>query len=1696
MKSFTRKKCKLISSRMGKIGLAILMTVSCLSSSLVSNIQTASAASLKPEATVTVYKGLPVDLSETGLSDAHFYDMALDGNAAFCLDYELHANTGVSYARVETKTNSVYNSIYNFCLNDEELNTLLETTPGKWSLANQAAAQGIFWAYEEGISFTDYSGAGMSQTKSSAAKILSKVIAEVFPEINNAPSYFLNALAEDALNDSKSGKLYMYNSGRSGDQRLITKTPGSRYPTYDYDFLFETATASHTFENQVQITKTDADTNQTLQGAQFDFYRNGDKFATASTDANGIASATSEYTISRTATSDRYEYLITDAKSKYNLDSIEGLTKAEAQALAKADAKKKAEAAAKEAVNETKLEFYAIEVASRQKYWLNPLNTQTTTVTKTGSGSVNLGTLTNMRQKGRITLTKSDNETDNPLSQAVFKLYARSNIVHPDGKTGIIYSAGQEVATFPATDASGKTTLNNLYLGEYYVKEVSAPDLYILDTSAHNISLTDKGQNVEISVSTMTIANQHQTGKITLTKHDSETDKTVPGAVYTLYAKSKIYHPDGTGKELYNAGDKVADFPATSGNGTAVLEGLYLGEYTIKETKAPEGYLLSHEVYDVTLRYVGQDVTVSMASQKVTDTAVRGNVFFEKFDKNLYEGTDNAAIVDANQNGAQGDATREGALYGLYAAQDIVHKDTKTGVVTYNQIPGNIHEIILAKGTDLSVKNTRATEGSLIATARTDENGQIQFNHLYLGNYYIQEIEPSEGYLLDTTRYDVNIEYKGQTVAVVDTSKDVLEQVKKQGFEIFKLGHQAGTSGIGKPLSGVVFEIKLESDVQRMGWDKAPVYDRVTTNMGHAVTKDLPYGYYRVREVTPAPDYNTSIDFFVNITEDSRTPLNTVEANTNVIDEAYTSLLKVAKLDADSLKEIAIGGTEFRIKALEDVYVGDTLFKEGEYIGYWDRSLFPKYVDSWITNSDGYIYLQEKLGVGKYQLEEIHAPKPYALGIMVNGALINAPVEFTITNTGEHDKFENTNTDITYVTLKDTAVKGRLNIEKRGEVLVDFADGQFIYEEKGLPNAKFNVLADEDIMDPSGDGTILHKKGEVVATVTTNDEGFAQTDLLPLGKYRIEEVEAPFGMVLNGISQEVELTYEDETVPVVFDSATFTNERQKVKLDLTKYDLDDSHALAGAEMTLFANKDILNVYGEVIVTKGQAIQTALSHKNGEIIFDIDLPVSQAKQETDNDILDPDFSIGTDEDGYRVLGNEDALFFVKETKQPDGYISHYVKYMIDTAYEGQNRSHVTIVYDIYNEATQVDISKTDLTTGKDVIGAHLTWTDKETGEVVDSWITDGSEHRIKGSIVGRTYILTEIIPAEGYVTAESIEYTVQDTTDVQKVEMKDDHTKVEFTKTDIETGLRVAGAEFSIIPLKEDGTLDMESVFDNWITQADNPETEVDESVHFVERLPIGQYVLREKLGEEVKQLGYVTADDFVFEVKDTDKIQQVDLKEDFTHVTFTKVDVNGHFVPHATLQIVPIDKDGRLMMDSPLATWETEDKPYEIERIPIGYYALVEVKAPAGYVKAQPVLFEVKDTSDMQVIKMIDKQVEISKQDITTGKELPGAELIITDEYSGQVIDKWISGDKTHFVSGLEEGKTYILTEITAPKGYYVAESIEFTVTNDKVNQKVIMKDAPITKIETGDTTDASIYGAFIILALAGLVAQRKKREE
>lgn len=1715
---------------------------------------------------------LTIDMSNTLLNGtAHINTIQLDGTTAFCLDPGLRLSTGYRYARTQTIINSDYNRVWNYFVYDGggwNNTTISYAQPIFWCLAKgiptshvSAYAAVMQKTYEAkfGNSGVGTGGTGAIDFQSIAKKALtyanvagtlyiytygtSSVQRLITTEPGTPPSfhtYSVERTGQYTANNSVSVQL------TKTDSETGTKLEGVTIDFYRDNVKGGSATtnasgvAAYTFSDSV--TKTDTvkkyymtgydhlslPNQQKVNAAYPNYYHSKSAAENAATaEAEKLAQQSAEEAADKI--SHTYKCVETGSRTGYYLDPskttvIKNLTgsgtvsmsltnvlqkgnvtiiKKDSQTnqsvagavygiyangnITHPDGKTgtlytggelvktmpKTDANGQSTVTGLPLgNYYVQEIAATKNYLKDP-NRYYFSLTYAGQNqSVTTANVTvnEDRQPGKITIVKTDADTNHVLKDAVFQLYAKNDILYPDGKSGVKYHAGDLIATFPATDAHGQTSLDNLYLGDYYVKEVTAPHLYVLDASAKNISLTYAGQDVQVSVVTKTITNDHATGKITITKCDSETDQSVPGGIYKLYAAQNIYHPDGKTGLLYAKDALIAAFPATDNYGQSLIDDLYMGQYYILESKAPDGYVLSHERYDVSIEYAGQNVPVVLRSQKVTDHVQRGTISFVKEDKELYNRTADASITDANRDRAQGDATRAGATYGLYARNDIVHKDTKTGVIQYNSEAGNINELILSKGTDLNVMARKAAAGTLLATAKTDVNGEIQFDHLYLGDYYIKEIEPSEGYLLDKTEYDVSLTYAGQNVEVTSKETTVFETVKKQAFDVLKVGHVPGTSTNAVPLKGVEFTVKLESDVVRLGWDDAPTYDVIVTDAyGEGSSIELPYGTYHVKETKPAADYAVAEDFYVTVLEDSR--VHQSYSNNIIIDEQFTALIKAVKKDRETGKTVLLENAEFKIKALSDVYVDGKKFSAGEYIGYWNWNVFDGfYTDSWKTNKEGYVIIDRKLGAGDYQLEEIHAPQGYVVD--------SSPVTFKVTNQNMYD----TATDGSPVIVAykaDQPVKGQITVEKRGEVLVGYneATHSFIYEQRGLANATFDIIAKEDIMDPSNDGTVLYAKGEVVETLTTGSNGKAVSSKLPLGKYRVCETEAPHGYIINSHDQDVTLSYADEVTPVIFGEASFVNVREKYEVSAVKLDSETDQRVLGAQFTLYAKQDIKNADGKVIVSKDQAVSTAASDKNGQAKFHTDLPV-------------------------------DYEWYIKETKAPIGYASTDQVFEFSTAYKDQHTPVVTFTSTFKNQPITVEISKQDITTGVEVEGNKLYVLDKD-GKKIDSWISKQDEsHVIKYLHTGETYTLVEELAASGYLKANNVTFTIKDTGDVQRVEMKDDLVKGQITVSkDGEklTGINqdedgniqfvyenkpVAGAKFEVYASEDIVHPDHES--EAFYRKGDLVATLTtdDNGQAVLKDLPLGTYRIKEiaagngfvlNTEEQTVTLSYkdqLTA--IVFDKADyTNTRQKADIsviKQDAEDKTPLSGAVFGLY---AKEDIYSYDQNLLVKKGTLIETAQSDDsgQAHFKADLPLSVYEVKEIQAPIGYSSTAEVFeadasYQGQDVETVQLTHTFENKItkmKISKKDITNHEEIAGAHLTVFEKDDpASVFDTWISGTDgkddnghylPHMIKGLEPGKTYILKETSSPYGYAIANEIAFTVLDTGQVQSIEMKD-------------------------------------
>ena len=421
------------------------------------------------------------------------------------------------------------------------------------------------------------------------------------------------------------------------------------------------------------------------------------------------------------------------------------------------------------------------------------------------------------------------------------------------------------------------------------------------------------------------------------------------------------------------------------------------------------------------------------------------------------------------------------------------------------------------------------------------------------------------------------------------------------------------------------------------------------------------------------------------------------------------------------------------------------------------------------------------------------------------GYLMAEEITFTVEDTAEIQKVE----------MKDAVPTGTLIINKKGEFLdkvsaLDSVGGWlkhlFEYFSGSLKEVTFEVYALEDIKAADGESEDYYKKDALVATITTDETGVAKLTDLPLGKYYVKEKETANGYVLDGEIREVDLTYRDQNTAEVTYSADWQNKRQKAEVKVLKKAKDSDRVLEGAVFALCNKDDIVNAKGDVILKADTVIEEQATDKDGKLTFTADLPLGHT-------------------------------YYVKETSPAPGFATTDQVQEFTFEYGGAEKETLSYEFTFEDEATTVEFTKTSLTDGKEIEGAKLKVTD-ESGNTVDEWTSGKEPHIIKELTVGKKYTMTETLPADGYVTAESITFTVEDTGEVQKVEMKDDVTKVQISKTDI-SGKELPGAKLTI--LDKDG-----KTVESWTSE---------EKPHYIEMLPIGEYTLLEETAPD----GYLVA---------------------------------------------------------------------------------------------------------------------------------------------------------------------------------------------------------------------------------------------
>ncbi len=969
-------------------------------------------------------------------------------------------------------------------------------------------------------------------------------------------------------------------------------------------------------------------------------------------------------------------------------------------------------------------------------------------------------------------------------------------------------------------DGTGSVKLSG---GTYYVKEIAAPTGYALSTKVYELKANQ----------TVTVYEEFQVGKIKVNKTSEDnivkdiefrvtgsdgssyTKKTDSKGV-TEFSELNVYNMK-TGKPVtYTVSEinaatryetpKAQNVTLTNGNvdltvnvnfkntlktgsirinkqsedgenGDRTFEIKGGGKtYTIKTGSDGIAILSDIPVYDSSNKKIVYTVSeknvpvkyVVPADQTATLTADATTT--KTFKNILKKFTVEVTKQDAETVSAQGNATLAGAVYGIYR------------------------------------------DGALVDTYTTDENGYFKTKEYVCGNYTIQEITPSEGYLLDETVYPVGAEAKNFTIENNLVSKTVTEDAVKGNISIIKHTDD-GTTQIETPEVGAEFEVYLKSTGS---YENAAETERdylTCDENGFAQTKDMPYGVYTVHQTKGWEGTEFIADFDVNISEN-------VQTYRYLINNAeFESYVKVVKIDAETGNVIPYEGAGFEIYD-----------SNGQKISMMFAYPTPTTIDTFYTNSEGYLITPEVLPYGEYSLVEVQASYGYSLD--------STPVAFSIS--ADNSEEENALT-VVKVNKENIAQKGRIRVQKTGDIFssvtalgsaiyidengVVHKSGQTTYtpvfEESGLAGAVYQIITSEDII--TLDGTVRANAGDVVAEITTDENGYAETDLLYLGKYQIKEIIAPYGYVLKVEPQLVELTYAGQEIAVRDTvNTSFVNDYQKLEISLSKVmEQDEAFGIGmdseykNVRFGLFAAEEITAADGNAIPENGFIAEVSLD-ENMKAVITEKIPF--------------------------------AKYYVQEIATDEHYILNGEKYLVSFEYQGQEMTTVYVDCGQFENVLKrgtvkgLKVNESEEPLENTVFGLFNTDCEEFTADnaIMTSESDSKGEFGFEEVPFG-SYIVREIAAPEGYVLSdESYPVTVSENEETINIRTVNEKIRGNVTVTKIDEEYpdnRLSGAEFTVYS-------------DERCESEIGKLSETQKGVYLLENLEYGKYFLKETVAPD------------------------------------------------------------------------------------------------------------------------------------------------------------------------------------------------------------------------------------------------------
>ena len=991
-------------------------------------------------------------------------------------------------------------------------------------------------------------------------------------------------------------------------------------------------------------------------------------------------------------------------------------------------------------------------------------------IDKNGSGSIEL-------PNKQYYVKEIKAPTGYSLSTEVFALNANENvnvtedylkgniIINKTAEDGII---GQREFRVTWTQ-NGKSHSKTAKTNSSGIAEFKGLNVYDL-TSKKAISYTISEINVDTRYETPKAKNVKLTdGDVDLTVNVKFNNELKTGSI--KINKQSEDNQNG-GREFTVTGNGKTYSIKTGSDGVAILSDIPVYDsnnqkivYTISEKNVPIKYVVP-------------------ASQTVTLTADETtSVTFENVLKKF---TLEVTKKDSEKAEKQGDASLAGAVYGVFKDSVLIDEYT------------------------------------------TDENGYFKTKEYVCGNYTVQEISPSEGYLLDKTVYSVGAEAENYSIEHNPISMTVTEDVIKGNIAIIKHSDD-GSTQIETPEVGAEFEVYLKSSGSYEAAKDSEKDYLVCDENGYAATKKLPYGIYVVHQTKGWESTEYMEDFEVVISENEKEYFYLLN------DAVKKSFVKIVKKDAETGNVIPVSGIGFKVwDCANSEYISQKIYYPSEMI-----------LDTFYTDESGSLMLPQELAYGDYELHEVQSAEGYVLD--------KNPVPFTIDGSVETVVVEKTN----------TAQKGRISVQKTGDIFTTVATASSAYTDENcetivnpttytpvfasgnLSGAVFQIIAVEDIV--TLDGTIRANAGDVVAEITTDENGYAETDLLYLGKYEVREITAPDGYALNAESQFVELTYAGQEIAVRDTvNTSFVNDYQGVEISLSKvmekdelFNIGNSDEYTQVRFGLFAAENITAADGSVIPADGLISEISLA-ENMSAKFDTALPFGKyyvqeiatdehyvlngKKYLVNFEYMGQEVTTVTVDcgefknalkrgkiSGKKVDENEKSLenalfglfavdtaeftadnaymtavsdenghfefdkipygeYIVREIEAPTGYILSDESYPVTISEDGE-----VIEIKAVNKSTKVRISKQDITTGEELPGATLQIIDED-GNVATEWVSTDEAHFIEGKLIaGKEYTLRETIAPDGYEIASEIKFTVNTDGSVTEVVMYDEHT---------------------------------------------------------------------------------------------------------------------------------------------------------------------------------------------------------------------------------------------------------------------------------------------------------------------------------